>query len=147
MDKDGMNSRKDVQELKKQEGRMVTFPQDSIILKEGEVDLNMYKILKGHVELYTGYGTSQEVFLGIIGPQSCFGEFGLLLHQQAIYTVIAYSDVLALKISEGNIGDFVQENHKNIIDIMRNMAKTMSIMQLQINLLAMELEELGIYNH
>ena len=127
-------------ESSKLASKIVKFPQDSVILSEGELNLDMYKIIKGHAELYTGYGTDQEILLGIIGPQSCFGEFGLLLKKPAIYTVIAYSDVYALRVTEGEMGDFVQENHKNIIDIMRNMANTMMVMQTQINMLA---EEIG----
>ena len=121
-------------------GKIVRFEKERVILREGDMSSDMYKIIKGHAELYTGYGTEREVLLGIIGPQSCFGEFGLLLHKPAIYTVIAYSDVLLMRITEGEIGDFVQQNHKNIIDIMRNMAGTMMTMKLQIELLMNDLQ-------
>ena len=117
-------------------GKIMKFPQGSVILQEGEQNLDMYKIVQGHAELYTGYGTDREVLLGIIGPQSVFGEFGLLSQKPSIYTVIAFSDVYALRITEGNMGDFVRENHRNIIEIMRNMSNTMLIMQHQITLLA-----------
>ncbi len=119
--------------------KMVRFPEGSVILKEGEVNAEMYKIIKGHAEVYTGYGTPLEHLLGIIGEQSCFGEFGLLLKKPSIYTVIAYSDILALRITEGEMGDFVRENHKNIIDIMRNMANSMMTMRIQIDLLLQEI--------
>lgn len=45
-----------------------------MILREGDLKLDMYKILDGHAEVYMGYGTENETFIGIIGPQSCFGE-------------------------------------------------------------------------
>ncbi len=121
-------------------GKIMKFPRESIILGEGDTNTDMYKIIKGHVELYTGYGTGHEVLLGIIGQQSCFGEFGLLLHQPAIYTAIAFDDVFALRITEGEIGDFVQENHRNIIEIMRNMSRMMLKMQQQIEMLSEDLE-------
>ena len=121
--------------------RIVEFAEGTIILKEGEINLDMFKIIKGNAEVYVGYGTKQETLIGIIGPQACFGEFGLLLHKPAIYTVIAFSDIFAMRITEGEMGDFVQENHKNIIDIMRNMANTMMTMSLQIKLLLEEIEE------
>ena len=111
---------------------IVKFPADSLILQEGEVNLDMYKILKGHVELYTGYGTDKESIIGIIGPGACFGEFGLLLEKPAIYTAIANSDVYALRVTSGRVGDFIQENHSSVLQIMKNMAHTMSIMQRQI---------------
>ncbi len=122
------------------EAKIKRFPQESVILKEGELNTDMYKILKGHAELYVGYGTPVESLLGILGPGSCFGEFGLLLKKPSIYTVIAYDDVAALRISEGEMGDFVRENHAYIIEIMRQMAGNMMSMRLQIELLLKELE-------
>ena len=123
--------------------RIIEVPEGSMILKEGEVNLDMYKILSGHAEIYAGYGTPAETLLGIIGPGKCFGEFGLLLHKPAIYTVIASSDIGLFRITEGEMGDFVQTNHKNIIDIMRNMANTMMILRTQINLLLQESDNPG----
>lgn len=121
--------------------KMVRFPQDTLIIREGETNDDMYKIVSGHAEVYVGYGTKQETVIGIIGPQSCFGEFGLLLHQPSIYTVAAYSDILALNITEKDMMDFVRENQKNVIDIMRNMANTMMTMRYHIDLLIREIEE------
>ena len=128
------------------DAKMIKFSRDSIIIREGEANYNMYKIVQGNAELYTGYGTDKELLLGIIGPQSCFGEFGMLIQAPSIYTVVAYSDVYAIKVTAGDMGDFVRENHKNIIDIMKNMAHTMVIMQKQINLMSGELMEGGTVN-
>ena len=125
----------------KSKPRIIEFAEGTVILKEGEVNLDMFKIIKGNAEVYVGYGTNHETLIGIIGPQACFGEFGLLLHKPAIYTIVAYSDTLAMRITEGEMGDFVQENHKNIIDIMRNMANIMMTMSVQIKMLLDELEE------
>ena len=121
-------------------GKIVKFPRESMILKEGENSTDMYKIISGHAELYTGYGTDNEVLLGLIGAPVCFGEFGLLLHKPSIYTVVAFDNVYALRITEGEMGDFVQSNHKNILDIMRNMANMMLVMQRQIDILSKELK-------
>ena len=120
--------------------KMVTFPQGSVILKEGDMYTDMYKIIKGHAELYVGYKTPTESLLGVIGAQTCFGEFGLLLGRPAIYTVIAYDDMLALRITTNDLADFVRDNHKNIIDIMKNMAESMTSMRFQIDLLLKEIE-------
>ncbi len=120
--------------------KLVRFPSDTVILREGDCSDDMFKIIKGKAEVYVGYETPTESILGILGEQSCFGEFGLLLKKPAIYTVKAYSDVLALRITEGDMGDFVQENHKNILEIMRNMAESMMTMRLQIEMLLKEIE-------
>jgi cAMP-binding proteins - catabolite gene activator and regulatory subunit of cAMP-dependent protein kinases len=111
-----------------------------VILKEGEVSRDIIKIVKGNAEVYVGYGTDRETIVGIIGEQSCFGEFGLLLGQPSIITVVAYSDVLIMRISEDEMDDFISRNHKNIMDIMRSMAKSMLSMRAQVTMLLSELE-------
>ena len=121
---------------------IVSFPAETLILKEGEVSLDMYKIIQGKAEMYVGYGTDQEILLGIVGPGTCFGELGLLMHSPAIYTVIAYSDIYAIRVTEERIGNFIQENHTSVLQIMKNMAMTMSIMQHQIMALSDELNSL-----
>lgn len=123
------------------EAKVIHFSGDSVILREGETDHNMYKIVQGNVEVYAGYQTPQEVLIGILRKGSCFGEFGLLLGKPSIYTVVAYTDVYLLRVSEEDLGGFIIENRKNIIDIMRNMANTMMTMRLQIDLLLKEIEE------
>ena len=125
----------------KQPSKLTKFPEGSVILSEGEVNLDMYKIVKGFAEVYMGYGTENEVIVGIIDEGSCFGEFGLLLKKPSIYTVVAFSDVYALRVTEGEMGDFVQNNHKYIIDIMKNMAENMEVMHMQIELLMKEINE------
>ncbi|MBO4375510.1 MAG: cyclic nucleotide-binding domain-containing protein [Lachnospiraceae bacterium] len=124
-------------------GKLVRFPAESVILEEGKVNKEMYKIISGNAEMYTGYGTPLESFLGILGKQSFFGEFGLLLGKPSIYTVIAYSEVTALKITENELSAFIVENHKNIVDIMRNMAGSMLTLKTQIDMLLKELQSSG----
>ena len=123
-------------------GKIKKIRESEIIIKEGESNPEMYKIIQGHVELYTGFGTDKEVLLGILGPQTCFGEFGLLTQYPAIYTAIAFSETYVLRIPAENILELVKENQKTIIDIMRNMSLTMMKMQKQIDLLSSEIEVL-----
>ncbi|SDB50593.1 Cyclic nucleotide-binding domain-containing protein [Pseudobutyrivibrio sp. YE44] len=124
----------------KYQNRIITVPEGMTILKEGEISLDMYKILDGHVEMYTGYGTNNEVLIGVLGPGACFGEYGLLLSKPAIYTIIAYSNVKILRVTEGYLEDFVKDNHESIIFIMKNMANLLTQMQHNIVQLSHELE-------
>ena len=121
--------------------KIYEIPPDTMILREGEINLDMYKIVSGHVEMYTGNGTPNEVLIGLLGPGTCFGEFGILTGQPAIYTIITYSKTKILRVTEGLMGDFIQENKDDILQIMRNMATNMTRMQHQINQLSRELEE------
>ena len=119
--------------------KMVKFTQETIIVREGS-NTDMYKIISGHAEVYVGFGSKQETLIRIIGPQSCFGEIGMLLDKPSIYTVRAYSDILALRIRKEDMFDFVSENQRNVIDIMHNMASTMMTMHYHIDLLIKEIE-------
>lgn len=110
------------------------------IISEGEVNEDMFKILKGNVELYIGYGTEKESLLGILGKDACFGEFGLLLKKPSRYTVIAYSDIILYRVVDEKIDEFIRENHSSVLQIMRSMANTMDLMQNQINQLISDLE-------
>lgn len=120
--------------------KMVKYPQETVIIREGELNADMFKIISGHAEVYVGFGSKQETLIKIIGPQCCFGELGMLLDKPSIYTVRAYSDLLALRIKREDMFDFVKENQKNVIDIMHNMASTMMTMRCHIDLLIKEIE-------
>ena len=136
MEKDLLKNKAVVAEVKK---RILSFESGAVVLLEGTRNHEMYKILRGNVEIYVGYGTDRETLVGILGAQDCFGEFGVLLHAPSIYTVVAFSDLDILRINEGDMGDFIKENHHTIMGIMRNMAKTMNIMKTQIELLMDEM--------
>ena len=120
---------------------ILAFPSEEVVLREGEESNVMYKILSGNAEVYLGYGTENESLLGLLGKGSCFGEFGLLLHEKSPYTVIAYSDLVLYKVTEDKVGEFIRENHVNILNMMRSMAKTMLLMQSHITQLTQELDQ------
>ncbi len=105
---------------------MTKVPEGTVILREGESSMEMYKILSGSVELYRAYGTKDEAIMGIKSKDDYFGEMGLLTGgKPAIYTVIAYSDVLLLRITESDIEDYILNNHVDVIRIMKSMANSM----------------------
>ena len=119
------------------------IPAGTTILNEGEINLDMYKIMSGHVEMYTGYGTDNEVLIGILGPGACFGEFGLLTGKPAIYTIITYDKARILRITEELMSEFMLSNQDSVLQIMRNMANNMLRMQHQIGQLCEELSAKG----
>ena len=126
----------------KDRNKIITIPEGITILNEGEVNLDMYKIISGNVEMYTGYGTKNEVLIGILGPGACFGEFGILLHKPAIYTIVTYCEVQLMRVTEGALGNFVKENEDCIIQIMRNMANMMMVMMHNVDQLSQEFDEM-----
>ena len=120
---------------------IIKYSPDDVIMREGESSTDMFKILSGNAEVYLSYGTENETLLGILQKDSCFGEFGLLLHEKSPYTVIAYSDLLLYRVNEDKIDEFIRENYVNVLHMMRSMAKTMLMQQSHISQLSRELDE------
>ncbi|MBE5826592.1 MAG: cyclic nucleotide-binding domain-containing protein [Butyrivibrio sp.] len=105
---------------------MIRVPEGSVIIKEGEANMDMYKIISGNAELYIGYGTENEAILGIKSKDDYFGEMGLLSGgKPSIYTVVAYSEMLLMRVTEADIDEFILKNHSDVYRIMRHMAESM----------------------
>lgn len=121
--------------------RMQTFRADEVIMREGEVCDAMYKILSGSVAVYVRYGEEDEHLIGIYSKSRCFGEMNVLSEQPGVYTVIAYDDVLLVRITKDFLEDFIRNNPRNAVDIMRNMGHTITVMQKNIDLLLDDLNE------
>ena len=56
---------------------MQTFHADEMILKEGEVNDSMFKILSGSVAVFNRYGEKEEHLIGIYSKGRCFGELNV----------------------------------------------------------------------
>ena len=104
---------------------VMEIPAGTVIIQEGERNMDMYKILEGNVELYTGYGTKDETILGIQSKDSYFGEVGLLAEMPAIFTVVAFSDIVVQRITMTEITSYFKNNHEDALAIMKKLAKSM----------------------
>ncbi len=115
--------------------RMQKFQAGDIIMREGGTYDEMYKVVSGSVEVYIRYGERDEHLIGIYSKSKCFGEMSVLSDQAAIYTVVAFDDVLLMRITKDYLEEFIRNNPKNAIDIMKNMVHTTVVMQKNIGLL------------
>lgn len=113
--------------------KVYDIKEGSVIIKEGEKNLDMYAIAEGHVEMYIGYGTENETLLGILGPGAIFGELGMLTGKPAIYSIAAYSDLKLIRIPENDMAKFIVDNPEQVLFLMQKMANNMISMQKQIN--------------
>ena len=120
--------------------KFVKIPADTIILREGEKNDDMYKIISGRAICNINNGTNSEYLLGSLNEGKTFGEYSLLTDNPGIYTVTAYSDMLLLRISRNDFEDFIQMNAANSVNIMRNMAAMMRVMRVNIDMLNGELQ-------
>ena len=120
---------------------MVAFHADDVIIREGCVYSEMYKILSGSVAVYMKYGERDEYLIGIYSKSRCFGEMNVLSEQPSIYTVVAYDDVLLMRIEKESLEEFIRNHPRNAIDIMQNMVHTFIVMQKNIDLLLNDIYE------
>lgn len=111
---------------------------DDVILREGETNTAIYKIITGSAVCWFKYGTDDEYVLSSMADGECFGEYSVLTGEPSIYTVVAFSDMLVMKITKEDLITFVEMNAKNAIDIMSNTAKMMNVMAMNIEMLRSE---------
>ena len=115
------------------------YKEDEIILKQGDPDKSLYKILSGQVAVYINYGKEDEYLVGIQSFPSCFGEMTILSEQPSFYTVVALTETKILCVPEENFEGFIQSNPANAISIMKTMAKNISLLNMNIKMLNEEI--------
>lgn len=125
--------------MQTEQSKMQTFPEDSIIMREGEFYTEMYKIVSGKVAIYINYGQKNEYLMGILSEQQCFGELGLLCKTPCMYTVVAVYEVLLMRITEEDFGDFVQNNAQNATNIIKNLSWTVTNLKCNLDMVLDEL--------
>lgn len=138
---------KNVESLKREEmkhtvigsAKFIQIPADTVIIREGEKNDDMYKIISGRAICNINNGTDSEYLLGSLSEGKTFGEYSLLTDNPGIYTVTAYSDMLLLRISRSDFEDFIQMNAANSVNIMRNMAAMIKVLKVNIDMLNEEL--------
>lgn len=115
------------------------YKEDQIILKQGDPDKSLYKILSGQVAVYINYEKDDEYLVGIQTYPNCFGEMTILSGQPSFYTVVALTDTKILCVPEENFESFIQSNPANAISIMKTMAKNISLLNMNIKMLNEEI--------
>lgn len=124
-----------------QTATMVKFQAEEVIIQEGRSYDEMYKIISGSVAVYMRYGEEDEHLLGIYSKSRCFGEINVFSRQPCIYTVVAYNEVLLMRITKDSMEEFIKRYPGNAIDIMQNMVRSFELMQKNIDLLLDEIYE------
>lgn len=120
---------------------MINFKENTIIISEGIVSNEMYKIISGKAAMYKNYGKEDEYLIGIISNNSCFGDISMLTQTPNPCTVVTISDTLVMRIKLENFDDFIRTNTKNVIEIMTNMAKQNLMLQKNIEMLFDEITD------
>ena len=121
--------------------RLRKVKENDVIVKEGELYTEMYKIVSGKATVYINYGEEDEYLLGVLSEQQCFGETAILCKKPGLYTVVAFSDVLLMRITEEEFEDFIKNNSKNAMDMIRNLAREVTNLRCNLDMAIQEMSK------
>ena len=140
--KDKFDNRDNTDSMAKEtkSGKLQKFRDGDIIFREEELHPYMYKILKGKVALYVNYEHDHENILGILKDEQFFGEISMLTGKPQVYTAVALSDALIMKVDEEQLDQFLSDNRSNTMNILRSMAKLIVAQNLDISLLMKDIK-------
>ena len=118
--------------------KIIKYSADDIIIREGEINPEMYKIISGKAVCYVKYGTENEYVIGTLKEGRTFGEYSLLTGRPGIYTVAAFTDILVLRIGSDEFSKFIEMNASNAVEIMKNLAEMINIFRVNVDMLHSE---------
>lgn len=127
-------------------GMQMSFPEDSIIIRENSNSQYMYIVVKGTIALYMNYKKKNEYLLGLCSKGKTFGELGVLCHEKSTYTAVATDDVAVVAFSENELENFVKKYPLEALGVMRNMARMNNILNLNLKMVMSENEDSGAYD-
>lgn len=79
---------------------MKTYPPDSVLVHEGEVEDRMYVVTKGRVVITQAIGPSDDRILAFRGPGSYFGEMALITDQPRSASVRTVLDTEVMEVTK-----------------------------------------------
>ena len=115
------------------------YAEDEIIIREGDSNDVIFKVISGSAAIYLNYGKENEYLVGILSDKRYFGEEGFLSGKPAIFTAVATEETHVMCIGLHEFEDYLQNNFQNVLDIMRDMTEKMMTLKANLNLLDKEL--------
>ena len=124
-----------------QTSKLKKYKEDDIIVQEGQLTNEMYKILSGKVAAYINYGEENECLLGIFDEQRTFGESGMLCQRPCMYTIVALAETLIMRVSINEFDEFINNNTQNARNVIKNLAREVAVMRCNMDLMMNEFEQ------
>ena len=96
---------------------------NEVIFKDGMYQKWMYNICEGSVDIYSGYGTSDEKKLITLTKGQSFGEIGMIALMPRTATAVAAEETVVLEqISNEEFEDYLMNHAENIQPIMSSVS-------------------------
>jgi len=118
-----------------QEMPLKKFEANTVILKAGQENSNLYKIIHGKAEVYFHYGEKDEYLIGILHEGQCFGETSALIEKKEPMTTVAFSDCIVMEIPKANHRQFISLNPENAVDMLKMLAQSIDRFRLNAELI------------
>lgn len=100
------------------------FKLNDVIFTDGVYQKWMYSICEGSVDIYSGYGTSEEKKLITLTKGQTFGEIGMIAVMSRTATAVASDETVVLEqISNEEFVDYLRKNPENLQPIMTSVSK------------------------
>ena len=100
------------------------YQYQEVIFKESEYQKWMYSICKGSVDIFSGYGTSDEKKLITLTEGQFFGEIGMIAVMPRTATAVAAEDNVVLElINDDDFVDYLKNHPENLQPIMSSVSK------------------------
>ena len=97
---------------------------NEVIFKDGMYQKWMYNICEGSVDIYSGYGTSDEKKLITLTKGQSFGEIGMIALMPRTATAVAAEETVVLEqISNEEFEDYLMNHAENIQPILSSVSR------------------------
>ena len=118
-------------------------PADRVILREGIMNPDMYKIVSGRAVCYANYGKDDEIVLGTLKEGHSLGEYSLITGKPGIYTAVAFTDMLLLRVNGADFEAFTASSPENSLAVMRSLAAMAGTMRANISMMNSDIQSLS----
>jgi serine phosphatase RsbU (regulator of sigma subunit) len=90
--------------------RNVTYPANTVLTQQGELEHTLYIVLKGRVAVSQKLENEQERLLGFVGPGKSFGEMSLIDDTPRMATCVTVVETTVLEVDEDVFDKMVMSN-------------------------------------
>lgn len=101
-----------------------TYPPKTILCRQGQIEHTFYVIVEGQLAVTQRLEDGQERLLEVLGPNSYFGEMGLLDDTPRMADVITMTPATVLEVTEEVFDRFVEESPALANHILRRILAT-----------------------
>lgn len=111
------------------------YGDDDVIIREGEKNDKIYKVLHGSVAMYIDYGTEDEYLIGVLGVNKFFGDYSCFSGGENLTTAVANEETIVMEIDGRDVHQYISVNPRNAEDMIRELSRQVAMVAKHLELL------------